>query len=129
MLFGYKSFLGTFEPLILIMEFNEEWEEFLLKASKHFKVMANYEFLLFVTGIQELGQGYKTYSKQEKMDLIALAQCKLLSMKGFMKEDGQDDEGWPKYIKLKNIEDLSPSQKENLVRKALIEYFEPIISN
>ena len=111
------------------MNFKEEWEEFLLKASRHFKVMANYEFLLFVAGIQELGQGYKIYSKQEKMDLIALAQCKLLSMNGLMKQDGQDEEGWPKYIKTSTIEDLTTSQKDHLVRKALIEYFEPIISD
>lgn len=111
------------------MVMNNEWDEFLLRASNHFKVMANLEFLLFIIGIQELGQGYKQYSKQEKMDLIALAQCKLMSMNGYAKEKGCDAEGWPVYQSITEIEELAPSKKEQLIKKAIIEYFETVLTN
>jgi hypothetical protein len=110
------------------MTFNEEWEEFLLKASQHFKVMANLEFLMFVMGIQELGQGYKAYSKQEKTDLIALAQCKLMSMSGYTSENGRDIDGWPLYEVLIDEKELAPSSKDQLLKKNLILYFEPVIN-
>jgi hypothetical protein len=115
------------EAKIDLMSFTEEWEEFLLKASQHFKVMANDEFLLFVLGIQELGQGYKTYSKQEKMDLIALAHCKLMAMNGYMTETGRDVDGWPLYDVVKPDTSLSPSERDKMIRQTLMSYFKNII--
>ncbi|MBN2165530.1 MAG: hypothetical protein JW717_04580 [Marinilabiliaceae bacterium] len=111
------------------MTFNEEWDEFLLKASKHFNVMANQEFLLFLAGIQALGKGYKSYSKQEKMDLIALGQCKLLSQKGFMIAVGNDYEGWPTFEAKTSLDVMSYLEKERLMREALMEYYEQVINN
>ena len=46
--------------------FTDQWETFLLKAGQYFNVMANYEFLLFIIGIQESGKGFGNFSKMAR---------------------------------------------------------------
>ncbi len=103
---------------------NNNWEELLLKISKKFNVLADFNFLLFLIGIQERGQGYQNYSKDEKMDMINLARCKLFEQKGFYKQKGFDEEGWPEFEVVKKVEDLLPSEREGILKKAMMEYFD-----
>ncbi len=105
------------------MSESNNWEELLLKVSKRFKVLADFDFLLFLIGIQELGKGYKSYSKEEKMDMINLARCKMFEQKGYYKQLGSDDEGWPKFEVIKNMEEIMPSKREAILKEAMISYF------
>ena len=50
--------------------------------------------VLFLIGVNELGQGHKKYSKQEKTDLIHVAICTLLVPYGYYEYKGRDEEGW-----------------------------------
>ncbi len=102
---------------------SNNWEELLLKVSKRFKVLADFDFLLFLIGIQELGRGYTQYSKEEKMDMINLARCKMFEQKGYYKQTGTDSEGWPQFEVLENMEDVLPSKREELLKDAMISYF------
>ncbi|SMO82703.1 hypothetical protein SAMN06265379_1092 [Saccharicrinis carchari] len=107
------------------MEYKDEsWEEMLLKVSKKFKVLADFDFLLFLIGIQERGTGYIKYSKEEKMDLINLGRCVLFRHKGFYASNGTDEEGWPTFTVLKQLEELAPSERERILKQAMIEYFD-----
>ncbi len=106
------------------MSETNNWEELLLKVSKRFKVLADFDFLLFLIGIQELGKGYMKYSKEEKMDMINLARCKMFEHKGFYEQTGVDDEGWPQFKVLQNMEELLPSKREAILKEAMISYFE-----
>ena len=65
-------------------DFELAWNKLILKVSKHFKVNAEFEFILFVLGIQEMGWGFREYSKTEKMDLIIVARCRILVRQGFI---------------------------------------------
>jgi hypothetical protein len=105
-------------------DLHQRWDEFVLKASYHFKVTANLEFLLFIMGIQESGQGIKAYSKQEKMDIITLARCRLLEMSGFVKQTGTDNEGWPTFDVLKDENELLPSERDKMQKENLMAYFD-----
>lgn len=103
--------------------FNEqEYNELVLKISKQFKVVANFEFILFVIGINELGQGLKPYSKTEKMELIKLAQYALMAQLGLSRMTGKDAEGWPTYELTQTGQEL-PKDTEPVLKKAIIEYF------
>ncbi len=106
------------------MSDTNNWEELLLKVSKKFKVLADFDFLLFLIGIQELGKGYMKYSKEEKMDMINLARCKMFEQKGYYKQSGVDEEGWPHFEVLKSVEDVMPSKREAILKEAMISYFE-----
>jgi hypothetical protein len=111
------------------MDFNQRWDEFILKVSYHFKVNANHEFILFMIGIQEFGQGYKSYSKQEKMDLMNLAQCRLLTISGYLVQTGIDAEGWPTFEKIRDDSGLLPSDRDRLMKESMITYFNTNLFN
>ena len=98
------------------------WEELLLKVSKKFNVLADFDFLLFLIGIQERGTGYMKYSKEEKMDLINLARCVLFELKGFYKRSGNDDAGWPTFDVINEIKDIPPSERESILKDAMMNY-------
>ena len=85
--------------------------------------------LLFLIGVNELGKGKKTFSKEEKQDLMHIATCKLLSLCGFYELEGIDPEGWPHYKSLKPVPKLSLEEQEDLLKLQMIEYFEEEIAD
>jgi hypothetical protein len=107
-----------------MLDLSKRWDDFIFKASHHFKVSANQEFLLFIIGLQELGQGIKAYSKQEKMDIINLARCRLLTMTDFVRQTGVDDDGWPMFEVLKDENELLPSERDKMLKESLMAYFD-----
>ena len=81
------------------------------------------ETLLFLIGIQELGSGKQKYSKDDKVNLIHIAVCRLLEPFGYYKFTHYED-GWPHYDKLDDLPELKPNEQSLLMKKAIIQYFE-----
>ncbi len=105
------------------MNDSNSWEELLLNISKRFNVLADFDFLLFLIGIQERGTGFIKYSKEEKMDMIDLARCTLFTRLGYYQCSGSDAEGWPTFDVIKKVEDLLPSEREQILKNEMITYF------
>ncbi len=103
---------------------DNRWEELLLKVSKQFNVLADFDFLLFLVGIQEKGSGFIKYSKEEKMDLINLARCILFEKTGYYKKEGEDEAGWPEFAVVKDVKKLLPSEREAILKEAMMSYLE-----
>ena len=80
--------------------------------------------IIFLIGLQELGQFQKKFSKQKKLEIIHIAICKLLSIYGYYKLDFIDDEGWPHYTLIKKLPNLKPGEQTILIKKAIINYFD-----
>ncbi|MFY0688317.1 MAG: hypothetical protein JXQ90_14180 [Cyclobacteriaceae bacterium] len=80
--------------------------------------------VLFLVGVQELGQGVRNYSKEEKQDLIHIGICKVLSLDGYYRLEGLDEEGWPHWTLMKELPKLSLPEQERLLKIQAIEYFE-----
>ena len=80
--------------------------------------------MLFLIGIQELGEGFREFSKEEKQDLMHIAVCKVLSYSGFYELDGRDKEGWPHWKNVKALPHFDLLEQENLLKEHIIEYFE-----
>lgn len=99
----------------------EKWDEVLLAMSKHFGITANYDFLLFMVGIQEKGCGFLNFSKQEKMDLINLAKCRMLEREGVLLEEGEE-EGWALFVPKLAFHGLSDLQKDEAIKRQMISY-------
>ena len=81
------------------------------------------ETLLFLIGIQELGSGKQKYSKDDKVNLIHIAVCRLLEPFGFYEFEDNDDDGWPMYKQLEELPELKPNEQQLLMKKAIIQYF------
>jgi hypothetical protein len=79
---------------------------------------------LFLVGVQELGQGHKNFSKEQKQDLIHIGICKVLSYSGFYSLDYIDQDGWPHWKMEKELPFLDVLDQEKLLKIQVIEYFE-----
>jgi hypothetical protein len=80
--------------------------------------------VLFLIGVQELGQGNKTFSKEEKQDLIHIGICKVLSLAGYYVLEGNDKDGWPHWKLVKKMPHFDLLEQEKLLKMHVMEYFE-----
>ena len=101
-----------------------KWEELLIKLEKQFGEKPDLQTLIFLVGVQELGQGHKKFEKDEKQDLMHIATCRLLSIYGFYELEGQDEEGWPHWKLVNQLPPLSMKEQNLLLINAMVEYFE-----
>lgn len=81
------------------------------------------ESILFLIGIQELGGGKQKYSKDDKLNLLHIAICRLLEPYGFYQFSGYDNDGWPQYETKEVLPQLKPNEQSLLMKKAIIQYF------
>tara|TARA_B110000467_G_C18006367_1_gene308146 strand:- start:183 stop:536 length:354 start_codon:yes stop_codon:yes gene_type:complete len=107
-------------------ESKEKWEKLVTFVSKEFGEgdTLDLQAILFLIGIQELGKGYREFSKEEKTDLLHIAICRLLSNYGFYELEGRDKEGWPHYTTNEKLPPLKPGEQTILMKEAAIVYFE-----
>ena len=61
------------------------------------------EAILFLIGIQEIGNFRKKFSKEQKQDLMHVAVCSLLSQSGYYKIEGHDDDRVASFYTIKSI--------------------------
>jgi hypothetical protein len=79
---------------------------------------------LFLIGVQELGRGQATFSKEEKQDLMHIGICKVLSYAGYYVLEGADKDGWPHWKLIKKLPHFDLLEQEKLLKMLVIEYFE-----
>lgn len=104
-------------------EMRRQWGELLRVLERQFGEKPNLNALLFLIGVQELGQGHKKFTKDEKQDLMHIATCKLLSFWGYYSLDGKDEEGWPQWKAEQELPRLTLGEQERLLRQSAILYF------
>ena len=102
-----------------------KWKNIKAKLSKDFPdvELIDLDSIIFLIGLQELGQFQNRFNKQRKMEVIHIAVCKLLSDFGYYEFDFMDDDGWPHYKLLKKLPNLKPGEQTILMKKAIIKYF------
>jgi hypothetical protein len=79
--------------------------------------------LLFLIGVNELGIGHKTFSKQEKTELLHIAICTLLEPYGYYEFEQRDADNWPHFKLLKQLPTLSHSEQQHLIKEAMLDYY------
>ena len=98
------------------------WKELLKKLESQFNDEMSLKGILYLIGIQELNFGIKRFSREEKINVLHVATCKLLSNYGYYKFDSIDKDGWPHYKELKAIKHLSENDQQKLIKEAIIKY-------
>ncbi len=81
------------------------------------------EGIIYLVGVQELGQLHRSFRKDEKVNLMHVAICRLLEPYGFYEFDFFDDEGWPHYKVKENLPSLQAGEQSVLMKEALVNYF------
>ena len=102
-----------------------KWNNLKTKLSVDFSdnEIIDLDSIIFLIGIQELGQFQKRFNKQKKLEVIHIAVCKLLSDYGYYEFDHKDNDGWPHYKLIKKLPNLKAGEQTILMKKAIINYF------
>ena len=107
-------------------ELKTKWTNLKVKLSNDFSdnQLIDLDAIIFLIGLQELGQFQKKFNKQKKLEILHIAVCKLLSDYGYYQLEYIDQEGWPHYKLNENLPNLKPGEQTILIKKAIINYFE-----
>ena len=102
-----------------------KWNNLKTKLSVDFSdnEIIDLDSIIFLIGLQELGQFQKRFNKQKKLEVIHIAVCKLLSQYGYYEFDYTDNDGWPHYKLIKKLPNLKAGEQTILMKKAIINYF------
>ncbi|GAB3766289.1 hypothetical protein [Spirosoma pomorum] len=104
---------------------NESWEILLDQLQTLVgKRPVDLNAVLFLIGVQELGQGPKRFSKEAKQDLMHIAVCRVLSQSGYYTFDGYDQDKWPQWTQLKPIPSGDLVAQENFLKEHVLLYFQ-----
>jgi len=102
------------------------WQDLLYELKSKLGRKPDFQGVLFLIGVQELNQLNRSFTKEEKQDLMHIAICKLLAPEGYYKLHYVDDDGWPHYDLLKEPPNLNLVQQEFMLKKQILKYFEMI---
>ncbi|GAB1857840.1 hypothetical protein MHTCC0001_26770 [Flavobacteriaceae bacterium MHTCC 0001] len=103
----------------------KRWETLVDKLSHQFADgdRLDLDAIIYLIGIQELGQLSRKFKKDQKIDLMHIAICKLLTPYGYYELDFVDDDGWPHYKTLEALPFLKAGEQSILMKEAIVNYF------
>lgn len=103
----------------------ERWTLVQKKLSDQFAdgEMMDLDAIIYIIGVQELGQLHRKFKKDHKLDLMHIAICRLLEPYGYYEFDYYDDDGWPHYKFLEQLPTLKAGEQSVLMKEAIVQYF------
>ncbi|WP_010521374.1 hypothetical protein [Aquimarina agarivorans] len=107
------------------IQLKERWELVQEKLSNQFADgdQLDLDAIIYLVGVQELGQPHRAFKKNEKLDLMHIAICRLLEPYGYYEFDYIDDDGWPHYNVKEALPNLRAGEQTVLMKEAIVEYF------
>lgn len=102
-----------------------QWEAVVKLLSDRFAdgVVLDLDAIIYLVGLQELGQLHRKFKKDEKLNLMHIAICRLLEPYGYYEFDYFDDDGWPHYKILEQLPPLKAGEQSVLMKEAIVQYF------
>jgi len=109
-----------------IISLKEKWNLLVDNLSTQFADgdPLNIDAIIYLIGVQELGKGQQNFKKDEKVNLMHIAICKLLEPYGYYEFDFFDEDGWPHYTVKTELPNLKPGEQSVLMKEAIVAYFE-----
>ncbi|MEL0643612.1 MULTISPECIES: hypothetical protein [unclassified Olleya] len=106
-------------------QLKERWQEVVTKLSNQFADgdTLDLDAIIYLIGVQELGQLDRKFKKDHKLDLMHIAICKLLTPYGYYEFDFVDEDGWPHYIAKEELPNLKAGEQSILMKEAIVNYF------
>jgi hypothetical protein len=107
------------------IELKERWDKVVTLLSGKFADgdTLDLDAILYLIGIQELGKYHISFKKDDKVNLIHIAICKLLEPYGYYQFDFFDKEGWPHYTLKQELPSLKAGEQSVLMKEAIVQYF------
>ncbi|MCO4813188.1 MAG: hypothetical protein KC454_00650 [Flavobacteriales bacterium] len=93
------------------------------ELEKKFGEGMDVQSILFLIGVNELGVGYREFSKSEKTDVLHIAVCTLLEPYGYYQFEKRDEENWPHFKLIKELPAINDREQQHLIKEAMTDYF------
>ncbi len=106
-------------------QLKKRWENLVTLLSEQFAEgdVLDLDAIIYLIGIQELGQIHRKFPKDEKVNLMHIAICRLLEPYGYYEFDYFDREGWPHYKVKEELPPLKAGEQQVLMKEAIVHYF------
>lgn len=106
-------------------QLKERWNIVQKKLSDQFAdgELMELDAIIYLIGVQELGQPHRRYKKDHKLDLMHIAICTLLEPYGYYEFDYYDEEGWPHFKVKEQLPTLKAGEQTVLMKEAIVQYF------
>lgn len=106
-------------------QLKERWDAVVSLLSERFADGAplDLDAVIYLVGLQELGQLHRKFKKDEKVNLMHIAICRLLEPFGYYAFEYFDDDGWPHYRVLEQLPTLKAGEQSILMKEAIVNYF------
>ena len=106
-------------------QLKERWETLKTTLTERFAEGEDLDIdgVIYLVGVQELGQGYRAFKKDEKVNLMHIAICRLLEPLGYYEFDFYDADGWPHYKIVEELPSLKPGEQTIMMKEAIVTYF------
>ena len=103
----------------------EDWDNLLQLLSNKFAEgdTLNLDAIIYLIGVQELGKGVVEFKKDDKVNLMHIAICRLLEPFGYYEFEFFDEDGWPHYKTLEELPELRAGEQTVLMKEAIVLYF------
>lgn len=107
------------------IQLKERWDKIVHLLSQKFAdgETLDIDAIIYLVGVQEFGRFDRKFKKDEKINLMHIAVCRLLEPFGFYEFDYQDEEGWPHYKIKEQLPPLKAGEQSILMKEAIVEYF------
>ena len=116
--------LPIFAPMNFKDDLQSRWWKLEEKLMERFGKKPDVESVLFMIGIQELGDIHKKFTKEQKQDLMHIAICTVLSPSGYYELSHVDEDGWPHFRQLRAMPEMHPAEQENFLKDHILLYFQ-----
>ncbi len=106
-------------------ELKKQWNEVVTLLSNQFADgdTLDIDAIIYIIGLQEKGNLKKIYGKDDKLNLMHIAICRLLEPFGYYAFDYFDEQGWPHYQILEQLPPLKAGEQSVLMKEAIVQYF------
>ena len=107
------------------IQLKERWERLVNVLSNQFSQGEDLDLdaIIYLIGVQELGKVHQKFKKDEKLNLMHIAICRLLEPYGYYEFDYVDEDGWPHYKIKEELPSLKAGEQSVLIKEAIVHYF------
>lgn len=102
----------------------DKWFKIRELFQQRFEKTPDLSAILYVIGIRELGKPQLKFKKEEKVKLMHIATCRVLSTSGHYKLTGKDENDWPVWELVDKLPNQDLLEQEMYLRHHIINYFE-----
>lgn|SRR5690606_20514892 len=106
-------------------QLKNRWDLLVQKLSNQFTDgdALDVDGIIYLIGVQELGKFKRKFKKDEKVNIMHIAICRLLEPFGYYEFSHFDNDGWPHYTIKDQLPPLKAGEQTVLMKEAIVQYF------